>query len=113
LLRNSLPKKDASAKASVAPLLSDDDLKVFLEHGENATKTAMNISEVPDHYSDLVIEYAMYMALMSNSLIEKGREFAFLDSGVTFTPPALADHMMQVARAVIDGWFKKVAFYKS
>lgn len=113
-LLRSLPKSKEKddKKCSVAPALSDDELLIFIQHGENATKSALSLASLSGHHDDLVVEYAMYMALMSNSLIEKGREFAYSDNGIQLNPPALAEHMMQVARQVADGWHKKIAYYK-
>jgi len=49
-----------------------------------------------------------YLALMSKSLVERGREYAIQDNGVYMNPPNVSSHMMDVAANVISNWFRKV-----
>ncbi len=42
-------------------------------------------------FRDVIVEGAYIMALASQALIEKGREFVISDNGISFQPPAVAD----------------------
>lgn len=110
LLNNVGKKKDATGKYIDSPIFPENDLLEFLKVGEQSVKSvlkAVNV-DVVLHYPDLVVEYAFAMALMSKSLIEKGREFAVHDNGVFHNPPNVSDHLVRVANMTLDNWHRKV-----
>ncbi len=68
---------DDTGKVSYIPvqIFSDEDLEIFLGLAEKATQSSLKTqSYVVMTNPDLVVEYACYLALMSRSLLEKGRE---------------------------------------
>lgn len=99
--------KDGNTVYADMKIFSDEDLEVFLQLAESATKSSLKVENAVLH-PDLVVEYAMYLALMQKSLVEKGREFAIEDNGMYYNPPNLSNHMMDVAANVINNWFRKV-----
>lgn len=113
LLRSNSSAKSTTGKTIQISIFTDDELNTFLQHGENATRTALNLTSIHEQtFNDLVVEYAFYTAILSKSLEEKGREMTYQDNGVSMTPPALADHMIAVAKMLSESWFKKVGYYK-
>jgi len=64
-------------------------------------------------FSSAVTEGAYIFALASQSLIEKGREFTINDSGVSFQPAPLADHLFQVYSAWLASYRERLKFMKN
>src|SRR5205085_2720673 len=95
-------------------LFKDEDLESFLNLATNATSAVLKTTfDVGFTNPDLVVEYAAYLALTSRSLLEKGREYAFEDHGIVLQPPNVSQHMFDVARSLIDNWFRKVQLIRA
>lgn len=55
------------------------------------TNFTLNDSRFVDCFSEVIVEGAVLHALASKALLERGREFAVTDNGITFEPPSMAD----------------------
>lgn len=80
------------------PVFSDEELICFIINGLNEfnqfphfTNFTFCDTAITGIFSDLVIQGAYLLAVAAQSLIEKGREFAINDNGVTYQPPAISD----------------------
>jgi hypothetical protein len=111
LLHNNGKQKSVDEKGNVtyveAPIFTETVLLEYLRHADQSVKSVLKIDNTINH-GDLVVEYAYYLALMSKSLVERGREYAIQDNGVYMNPPNVSSHMMDVAANVISNWFRKV-----
>ncbi len=107
LLSNVRKIKNFTGVEHDSQLFSNSELEEFLSLAEQSTKTVLKTQDIFGH-TDLVIEYAFYLALMSRSLLEKGREYQTLDNGIHLSPPDLSNHMVVVASNVINNWFRKL-----
>ncbi len=107
MLNNSIKGKDTKGNEVVLSIFPEEDLLEFLKLADSSTKTVLGLKNVDDHV-DLIVEYAFYLALISKSLIEKGREYAIEDKGVYINPPNVADHLMNIAQMALDNWHRKV-----
>ena len=63
-----------------------------------------NINQI----SDLLVTYASYILLTTQSLVERGKEFAVEDNGVGFIPPSVSDHLIIVSRELWNSWYSRV-----
>lgn len=88
-------------------IFAEGELLEYLRLAEQATKSVLKVDNTLE-YTDLVVEYAYYLALISKSLIERGREYAIQDNGVYMNPPNVSSHMIDVSANVINNWFRKV-----
>lgn len=111
LLYNNGKQKAVDEKGNVTyvdvPIFAESELLEYLRLAEDTTKSVLKVDNTLKH-TDLVVEYAYYLALISKSLIERGREYAINDNGIYMNPPNVSDHMMNVAQIVINNWFRKV-----
>lgn len=111
LLHNNGKQKAVDEKGNVTyvevPIFAEGELLEYLRHADQTVKSVLKVDNTINH-GDLIVEYAYYLALISKSLIERGREYAINDNGVYMNPPNVSDHMMNVANVVINNWFRKV-----
>ncbi len=107
LLCNSIKGKDLKGNEAVLSIHQEEDLLEFLKLAEQSTKSVLGTKDVNDHV-DLIVEYAFYLALVSKSLVERGREYAIEDKGVYLNPPDVSSHLVNVAHIALDNWHRKV-----
>lgn len=55
------------------------------------TKFTFADSQIYGMFADIIIQGGVLLALASQALIEKGREFSINDNGITYQPPMIAD----------------------
>jgi hypothetical protein len=68
---------------------------------------------VIDQFHDILVEGATLMALASQALIEKGREFTITDNGVNFTPPAIAELLTTQYSTLLTSYTDKLKMIKN
>jgi hypothetical protein len=66
-----------------------------------------------DQFIDVIVEGAVCMALSSQSLIERGREFTINDNGVSFTPPGVSELLNGQYAALLTHNMEKVKLIKA
>jgi hypothetical protein len=66
-----------------------------------------------DSFTEVLVEGATVYALASQALIERGREFQMLDSGVSFTPPSIAEMLNTQFSTLLAHHFEKLKLIKS
>lgn len=88
-------------------VISDADAETFLTQGLSSTDVQVSGFSLARH-SDLVLDYAVYAALMAQSLSERGREVAYSDNGVHLTPPDVSNMCFSVAQSHLNTWQRKI-----
>ena len=63
-------------------------------------------------FAHMIVEGAVILALASQSLIEKGREFTISDGGINYQPAALADHLNTQYNNLLSGHLERLKFIK-
>jgi hypothetical protein len=63
-------------------------------------------------FSEILIEGAVIHALAARSLIERGREYAMIDSGIAFNPPAISDLMSTQFATLYSVHYEKLKYIK-
>jgi hypothetical protein len=66
-----------------------------------------------DQFHDVIVEGALYMALASQALLERGAEYTISDNGISFTPPTLSELLNTQASAMISSHQEKLKFIKN
>jgi len=61
-----------------------------------------------EQISDLLVTYACYILLSTNSLVERGREISISTDGTTFVPPNMSEHLVTLARELWNNWDSQV-----
>ena len=64
--------------------------------------------EVCDLISSLLTQHAVYVALTSQALIERGREYSISCNGNTFSSPQLSELICHIGDKEYDRWYVKV-----
>lgn len=114
LLSNAGQQKvvDDAGKTSYIPvkIFEDKDLQNFIELSETAVQNVLKKEPgvAIGLYPELVVEHAFYLALISRSLVEKGREYVIQDNGLAYEPPHISSHMSSLATTVFENWLRKV-----
>ena len=66
-----------------------------------------------NQYHDVLVEGAVVMALASQALIERGREYTVTDNGINFTPPTMSELLNTQYSALLTSNYEKVKFIKN
>lgn len=118
---NKVKKTDGNNATVVAnvEVFSDELLNDFLylslsDFNQTPHFTAFNFEDDDFcvKFASILIEGAALVALASQALLEKGREFSFKDNGIVMNPPNLSDLMMTQYSTLINLHFEKLKFIK-
>lgn len=101
---------DGSATYVKTQIFSDIEIDNTIQQSVIATSTMIGLDEdiVIDNHSDLVVEYAWHLALLSKSCTEAGRRINIYEPGIEYTSPDIASHLMDVARILLDNWHRRI-----
>lgn len=69
-------------------------------------------SKIIETFAAVLVEGATLYALGSQALIERGREFAMTDNGLTFTPPSLAELLQTQYSQLCTSHYEKLKYIK-
>jgi hypothetical protein len=72
-----------------------------------------NDTPIIDQFHDILVEGATLMALASQQLIERGREYTISDNGVSFTPPTISEAIGTQYSTLITQYYDKLKFIKN
>jgi hypothetical protein len=64
-------------------------------------------------YLEVIAEGAVVMAMASQALIEKGREFQMTDNGVTFNPPNVAEMLQTQYAMTLTHYWEQLKYIKN
>lgn len=97
-----------------------DSLVTFLANSltmfnEIPYTTLFTFDDTPiiDQYHDVLVQGATLMALSSIALMERGREFAITDNGVSFAPPGMSELLNTQWNAELTNHTEKVKYIKN
>lgn len=76
------------------------------------TQFTFNDTEIITLFYEVILQCAVFYALGSKALIERGREFTINDNGVTFNPPSVAEMLNTQYQTEMSNWFEKVKLIK-
>src|ERR1700722_3618777 len=66
-----------------------------------------------DIWHDIIVEGATLMALASQALIERGREFQITDNGVNFNPPTVSELLNTQYTTLLSQYYDKLKYIKN
>lgn len=61
----------------------------------------------------ILVDGAVLMALASQALIERGREYSLTDNSINFTPPSMAELLETQYSVLITNYFEKIKYVKN
>lgn len=100
-------------------LFSVEQLTVFIACAITAFNEIPHITfytfedtEIIDLFYDVILNYAVILAVESKLAIERGRELTINDSGVTFSPPGVSDILNSIYGAQLNHWYDKIKLIK-
>lgn len=100
-------------------IFSTDELVTFLAmalsmFNEIPMFTLFTFEDTPiiDNFHAILVQGASIIALSSQALIERGREFAISDNGIGFTPPTISDILNGQYNTELTNWYDKVKMIK-
>ncbi len=64
------------------------------------------------YFRDVIVEGGFLQSISSKALIEKGREFNITDNGLSFTPPQVADMLINLHSALLGPYRDKLKAIK-
>lgn len=64
-------------------------------------------------FHDILVEGATLMALASQALIERGREFSITDNGVNFNPPTVSELLNTQYSTLLTQYYDKLKYIKN
>lgn len=64
-------------------------------------------------FHDVLVQGATLMAVSSQGLIERGREFQFTDNGINFNPPTMSEILQSQWTAELQSHYEKLKLIKS
>jgi hypothetical protein len=70
-------------------------------------------TSIIDQFHDIIVEGATLMALASQALIERGREFTINDNGVSFTPPLVSELLQTQYNTLLTNYYDKLKYIKN
>jgi hypothetical protein len=76
------------------------------------TNFSLEDVEFLDIFGEIIIRHALVYALASKALIERGREFAITDNGVSFQPPGVSDILTTQYSTEYSNWKEDVRLIK-
>lgn len=65
-------------------------------------------TEVIHLFHDVLVQGATLIALSSQALIERGREFQITDNGIGFTPPTMSEMLNTQWQSELNNWWEKL-----
>ena len=69
-------------------------------------------SKIINQFASLLVEGAVVYALGSQALIERGREFATTDNGITFIPPTISELLQTQYSQLYQSHYGKLKYIK-
>ena len=117
---NALLKDDDDNTITVAcEIYADDLLENFLQ------LSLMGFNQVPyftcytfedtkiiDQFGEVLVEGAVLYALASQALLERGREFAIKDNGISFYPPSISEMLNTQYNTLLEHHWSKLRLIK-
>ena len=101
------------------PVFTDEILVCFLcqslsEFNMVPFFTAYGFSEtvIKTLFSSAIVEGALVVALASQALVEKGRDFQITDGGISYQPPQLGDFLQQHYQNWMTAYRERLKFIK-
>jgi hypothetical protein len=77
------------------------------------TKYSFANKEIQTTFSSLIVEGAYVVALASQSLVEKGRDFTISDGGISYQPPQLGDFLSSHYSNWLSQYRERLKFIKN
>lgn len=65
-----------------------------------------------ENFCGILVQGAALMALSSQALIERGREFQITDNGIGFTPPTISEMLSTQWSTELTNWYDRVKLIK-
>lgn len=101
-------------------IFSKDSLEAFIELSLSDfnqvpyfTFFTLDDTKVINTFTEVLVEGAVLSALASKALIERGREFQIVDSGVTFDPPTVSELMNTQYSTLLQYHWEKLKTIKA
>lgn len=66
-----------------------------------------------NQFHNILVEGATMMALASQALIERGREFTIADNGINFNPPAVSELLNTQYGTLLTNYYDKLKYIKN
>lgn len=102
------------------PVFSDEILACFLSSSLSEFNmipffTSFSFAEeiIYKTFSHAIVEGAYIMAVSSQALVEKGRDFTISDGGISYQPPALGDFLQQHYTGYLTSYRERLKFIKN
>lgn len=103
-----------------ADIFSKDSLEAFIQLSLSDfnqtpvfTYYTLEDTKIVEIFAEVLIEGAVLSALASKALIERGREFAIVDGGITFDPPTVSELMNTQYSTLLGYHWEKLKIIKS
>jgi hypothetical protein len=72
-----------------------------------------NDTLIIEQFLDILVEGATLMALASQALIERGREYSITDSSINFTPPLVSEMLLTEYNTLLTQYYEKLKYIKN
>jgi hypothetical protein len=101
-------------KVDTVEIIKREDQERFLQlslsafNAECGTYFGLGDVEFCKHFAALIVGYAASVALASQSLVERGREYTQTDNGVTLDPPKIAQIAWEQSIAERNWWERAI-----
>ena len=84
------------------------------EFNETPHFTAFTFEDNPiiETFYAILVQGATLMALSSQALIERGREFQITDNGIGFTPPTISELLNTQWQTELANWYERIKLIK-
>jgi hypothetical protein len=100
-------------------IFTTDQLVTFLamslyEFNEVPHFTLFTFEDTPiiENFGGILVQGATLMALSSQALIERGREFQINDNGIGFTPPTISEMLNTQWTTELNNWYDRLKMIK-
>lgn len=100
-------------------IYTTDQLVTFLamslcEFNETPHFTFFTFEDTPiiENFCGILVQGAALMALSSQALIERGREFQITDNGIGFTPPTISEMLSTQWTTELTNWYDRLKLIK-
>ena len=70
-------------------------------------------TQIIDQFHDIIVEGATLMALASQALIERGREFSITDNGINFVPPTVSELLNTQYNTLLTSYVERLKYIKN
>lgn len=70
-------------------------------------------TQIINEFHAILVDGAVLMALASQALIERGREYSINDNGVSFTPPSVAEMLNTQWNTMLTQFYDKLKYIKN